>query len=468
MAIGYVGSAVGTSSATLPTHQANDVILAFAFVDGSATAPTLPSGWTNIANAGANTCAYRLAWRRATAPGTTSGTWTNATSVVFIVYRGALQTATPTGNGTVGSGSSTTVAYNAVSFSVTTGTSWAVGFSGTRTSGSTAVLENPPTGMVARADATDTTDEAVGNDTNGGVTGWSTQSVAIGGTATGWFSYVVELLAAPPVTLTAQHSSSAVLDRTVSVSGSTSAILRRTYSVEATSDSVLLSAAAAQTVEATSDSVLLSTQTVAGTTSAAAFARALGSHSTSAAVLARASRSHSTSSSLAGVGSYSLTQSADSHISRSASLLASTSSWIIPAGKDFSRQASASLPADAARLGTIYTSADYSAVATADSSSVLQSGSSYYRSGYMLHQYRVQGVSPGPFIPSWTGKAHVAASVKPVYLEVFNNTSLAWDVVAVDSTSVGDTTFTLSTYVSPFSDYFDAQNWVTVRVRQAA
>ena len=98
MAISRVGSAsAAATSVTLPTHQADDVILIYAYRSGSNTAPSLPSGWTNIGNSGTGSSSFRWGWLRATGSGTTSGTWTNATHVHAIIYRGALVSGTPVG-----------------------------------------------------------------------------------------------------------------------------------------------------------------------------------------------------------------------------------------------------------------------------------------------------------------------------------------------------------------------------------
>jgi hypothetical protein len=48
--------------------------------------------------------------------------------------------------------------------------------------------------MLNRANVQDATAEASGHDTNGGVTGWSSTNVSVGGTSSGWFSRVVELI----------------------------------------------------------------------------------------------------------------------------------------------------------------------------------------------------------------------------------------------------------------------------------
>lgn len=84
-----VGAATGTDSVTMPAHQAGDLIVAFAFRDGSTTLPTLPAGWTSrLAPTGANSCSMRLATKIAASSSETSGTWTNATSLIVLVLRG--------------------------------------------------------------------------------------------------------------------------------------------------------------------------------------------------------------------------------------------------------------------------------------------------------------------------------------------------------------------------------------------
>lgn len=97
-----VGTAIGTTTATMPAHQSGDLLIGYAFRDGSNTAPSLPSGWTNGDNSGANSCSARLGYKVATSSGETSGTWTNATSLIIVVLRGVTfqQANDATGSGT--------------------------------------------------------------------------------------------------------------------------------------------------------------------------------------------------------------------------------------------------------------------------------------------------------------------------------------------------------------------------------
>lgn len=200
MAISYVGGANGTTSATLPSFQSGDVAIVFAFRDGSTTNPTVPTGWTNITNtADGTTCSASVGWRRLVYTDTTTGTWTNATRVVVVVYRACEPFITPVGGGANSAGTTNTVTYAAVTMSRADGTSWVVGLGGHR-SVDTTINSASITGMTARTSGVDANAEAAAWDTNGGVSSWSSTNQTITGTASGWVTRTVELLALPTQT----------------------------------------------------------------------------------------------------------------------------------------------------------------------------------------------------------------------------------------------------------------------------
>lgn len=186
MAISRIGSASGTNTCTLPTHQAGDLLIIFAYRDGNTTAPSLPAGWWNISNVGANTNSLRVGYKIAASSGTSAGTWTNATSVIGVVYRGAT-----IGAFSVGGASNTTFSFNG--FTSLKSNSWFVGFVGTRDA-TTAAVGTAPTNMSNVTTVTDATDRAGLHDTNGTLASWSTQTVTTGVAATGWRTAVLELL----------------------------------------------------------------------------------------------------------------------------------------------------------------------------------------------------------------------------------------------------------------------------------
>lgn len=194
MAISFVGAAsAAATSLTLPTHQAGDLILLWAYRSGSTTAPTLPSGWIDINSSGNNNNSSRLAYLIATGAGTASGTWTNATHISSAVYRADSGNISIGANATTGN-SGNTLTYSALTLQDIVGTSWVVGFAGHRQATN---VETAPTGMTNRTSTATTGGESAAHDTNAGVMSWSSQTVSVspssGGTQ-GWRTAVVELI----------------------------------------------------------------------------------------------------------------------------------------------------------------------------------------------------------------------------------------------------------------------------------
>jgi surface protein len=189
--ITYIGQANGTNTvASLPAHQAGDLILAFAFRDGSTTLPVLPSGWTEIGNAAANTCAARVAYQIATSSGTAAGTWNNATTTIFLVYRGVNVWSGITVNDTQSTGSSTTVTYNANGF--WRGLSRLVAFAGHRSTDTD--LGTAPGTLTLIVNPVDATDEAAAfESTVDNFGNWTSTNVSVGGTASGWITFTLRL-----------------------------------------------------------------------------------------------------------------------------------------------------------------------------------------------------------------------------------------------------------------------------------
>lgn len=175
--ITYVGTASGISSATLPAHQAGDIIIAFAYRDGSTVSPTLPSGWTNLDGAAGTNTSYKIGYKIAVSGSETTGTWTNATGCVFLVYRGSFNA-----NGLAfgrwtftTSGVSGTVSYPANDY--WRDKSWVIAFAGS--GDPTTNIENAPSGLTFRGTYVDGVNEVVAFDSNGIVDQWPTTNVSI-------------------------------------------------------------------------------------------------------------------------------------------------------------------------------------------------------------------------------------------------------------------------------------------------
>lgn len=182
----YKAAANGTTTATIPAHVAGDILIAFAFRDGSTTQPTLPGGWTSIRTQTGTTCCGRWAWKRAASSSETSGTWTNASALEIAVYSGVDRV----GASASQAGTVATVTWPALSMQF--GNSWVLASAGHRSVNTT--LETPPTGLTFRNGRVDATAEAAAFDTDGLVTSFGSVARNVGGTASGWVAGTVELV----------------------------------------------------------------------------------------------------------------------------------------------------------------------------------------------------------------------------------------------------------------------------------
>lgn len=190
MAVTYVSSAsAAAATVAMPTHQLGDLIIAFAYRDGNTTAPSLPAGWTNINNSGANTNSARLAYKFALSNAETTGTWTNATGIVIQVYRGT----GGVGANAVGGASSGTITYPALTLQNADNTSWVARFAGHRTA--TNMTTNTPAGYTQR---TGVATEVQGSDTNGAVATNPTTGTQVVNATSGYRAYTIEIKGPAP------------------------------------------------------------------------------------------------------------------------------------------------------------------------------------------------------------------------------------------------------------------------------
>jgi hypothetical protein len=198
MALQYIGSANGTTTLTFPEHKIGDVLIIFAFRDGSTINPTVGAGFTSITTtADGTSCSASIGFRIATVTNTASGTWTNASRVVGLVYRNQqTNIVTPFGTGTYTSNTTNTYTYGARAMSAVSvrGSAWFIAFAGHTSIDQN--LQDPPSGMVLRDNSVDATCEVSAFDTNGAVTtDWPATNVALTGTVGNGVSAVIELRA---------------------------------------------------------------------------------------------------------------------------------------------------------------------------------------------------------------------------------------------------------------------------------
>lgn len=200
MAISFI-SAGGAQAATITIpagHATGDLLIMFAFRDGSTTAPSIPAGWTQIGLNTGTSVSSTTAYRVATSSSETSGTWTNANAIVCHVYRGQLATGTPVVNSGAQAGTGTSVNYSGIITMTGPGTSWVALFAGHSSIDTS--LETPKSGTVNRSNNVGATCEVAGHDTNGTVASFSFGSVTVGGTSGNYITKTVEILAATATT----------------------------------------------------------------------------------------------------------------------------------------------------------------------------------------------------------------------------------------------------------------------------
>jgi hypothetical protein len=86
-----IGAAFATADTiTIPPHLAGDIVIIFAWRDGSITPPAVGAGFFTLISGGSNLNANRIGWRTAADSATTSGTWTDATRLICVVVRNAV------------------------------------------------------------------------------------------------------------------------------------------------------------------------------------------------------------------------------------------------------------------------------------------------------------------------------------------------------------------------------------------
>lgn len=184
------------NNVAITSTAANDVIVVFAYFAGTATIPSLPGGFTSLVGTAGTAQAARLGYKVSSGGDTTSGTWTNATHVVCLVYSGAKTTGSPFGTTpTITAGNGTTLTYAAGTLTVSNGTSVWLGFGGA--SGATAGMNGTPTGTAPNfTNRANQPTRINGLDTAATASNLTAQTLAV--TTTGrWATTTVELLQQP-------------------------------------------------------------------------------------------------------------------------------------------------------------------------------------------------------------------------------------------------------------------------------
>jgi hypothetical protein len=150
--------------------------------------------------------------------------------------------------------------------------------------------------------------------------------------------------------------------------------------------------------------------------------------------------------------------------STSVSSSASSSPSISPSlgYAEYTRGDYAVLPADDTDLETVYSAQDYTDVDTLDDIFVDQDAAGEFA----LHQFKDHSFGTTVSL-RWDGKSTRAPSISPVYLQIYNRLSTAWDTVTSNNAASADTVFSLTGQV-PLTNYKDGNSVVSCRVYQEA
>lgn len=196
--IELVATGSGTNSASLPAIQAGDLLIVCAMMIGGF--PTTPVTMTNLRFGGGTVVGARAAGRVLDGSETDTGVFTNATDLVYGIYRN-------TGNGgstLTGTGTTATIRKNqaagcpadsvrspVVPLFDTSGNSWVLNFTFAEVAAGSD-FSIPPAGMTSRVSAANTYRLSM-SDTNSGVTAWAQQDFVVGGTTNDWATITVEI-----------------------------------------------------------------------------------------------------------------------------------------------------------------------------------------------------------------------------------------------------------------------------------
>lgn len=208
MTVSYIGATSAEStSVTLPSHQAGDLIVMWALRYGSLLGPTVPAGWHYrylSQRAGGTSLSIAISAKVAASSAETSGTWTNATHLLAAVYRddaNYIVLADPTYR----RANSTTINYNGKAAATTVsnsegplGTSlaissaWVLGLVACHLN--TAGIDTAPSGMTHRHMLTGATQGRIAlADTNAAVSSFTAASITVAAT-TDYLTNVVEII----------------------------------------------------------------------------------------------------------------------------------------------------------------------------------------------------------------------------------------------------------------------------------
>ncbi|XOB41091.1 MAG: IPT/TIG domain-containing protein [Candidatus Nealsonbacteria bacterium] len=134
--------------------------------------------------------------------------------------------------------------------------------------------------------------------------------------------------------------------------------------------------------------------------------------------------------------------------------------------KRYSKTSQGSLPIDESDLTYYLDDTGYTAVATDDSSYDPATSSSAYPI-FLFAEKHTNNTDDIDI--DWDGQTTVACDINTVYLQAYNSNSSSWDNLATNTTCSANTDFLLEATIDTNPGYYyDASNWVYIRVYQAS
>lgn len=133
--------------------------------------------------------------------------------------------------------------------------------------------------------------------------------------------------------------------------------------------------------------------------------------------------------------------------------------------KVYTREENGTLTPDSTDLSTVYTTLEENDVYANDDIYVDQSG---VTGAYIMHLFKKTNENrEDNFDIRAVVKSTYAPSTKPVYLQIWNGTTLSWETIATNNTADASEKFSLDAFVTTNdSNYYDFGNQVAVRVYQ--
>lgn len=191
MTVSVTAFTAQATSVAVSGVSAGDIMLVTAHRDGSTTAPTLAAGFTNLDSGGANTNSHRTAWKTCAGGETTSGTWTNATSVIVSIIHASAGETIAIGAHSPNGGASTSITWLALTLTVTDGSSWVILHGAHRSATNVGTNALSPSGVASDSSHTDCAAFH-----SASVSSWASQTESVSANS-GWRAEVVEITVTP-------------------------------------------------------------------------------------------------------------------------------------------------------------------------------------------------------------------------------------------------------------------------------